>query len=261
MRVARISYSLIAIIVCLAGCSGAPTSPSAVAPAVVSGLAPESALTVTPPRAIGVTRFVAFGDSITWGAMSAFDFGVLYAAANGGYPERLEATLNTLHAPQRFSVFNDGQPGELATNALTRFRTMLTVRRPQAVLLLEGINDVSNGITPSATANGLRQMLDAAALSGVPVLLATMYQTYAVVDPAGGLRTNGATAVPELNQLIRQLAAGRPNVFLVDLELVMRDRRLVGADGVHPEDAGFDVMAATFMNAIVNAFPVRGSFQ
>ena len=92
---------------------------------------------------------VAFGDSITWGAMSAFDASYVYAAASGGYVERLEANLNLLHPPQRFSVFNDGLPGELAISALTRFRTMLTTRRPEGVLLLEGINDLSNGISPS----------------------------------------------------------------------------------------------------------------
>ena len=60
---------------------------------------------------------------------------------------------------------------------------------------------------------------------------------------------------------VRQLASGRINVHLVDLEPVMGTRSLVGADGVHLEDSGFEVMASTFMAAIEAAFPVRGSFQ
>jgi lysophospholipase L1-like esterase len=204
---------------------------------------------------------VAFGDSITWGAMSAFDARYIFAAASGGYVERLEANLNLFHQPQRFSVYNDGLPGELAANALMRFRTMLTTRRPEAVLLLEGINDLSNGASPSTTATAMRQMLDAAAQMGVPVALATMYQTYGVVDPDGNFRDNGAALVPPFNSALRAMALGRPNVLLVDLEATMRDRRFVGDDGVHTTDSGFDVMAATFMTAIERAFPVRGSFQ
>jgi lysophospholipase L1-like esterase len=251
----------------LAGCSKTPTGPTTVAPSAVVGIVPQTSppvpprITIAPPRAIGLTRYVAFGDSITWGATSAFDARFLFAAANGGYVERVQAGLNVFHAPQRFTVFNDGLPGEFATNALPRFRNMLATRRPQAVLLLEGINDLSNDVSIVRTIDGLRQMLDAAALVGVPVLIGTMYQTYAVTDPDGHFRPNGAPFVPAFNAGVRQLASGRLNVHLVDLEPVMGTRSLVGADGVHLEDAGFEVMASTFMAAIEAAFPVRGSFQ
>ncbi len=265
MITARAALLAIVVASVFPACTESPTSPSAVAPAVAvptpTSVAIPPRLTVTPPRAIGLTRYDAFGDSITWGALSAFEGSFAYAMAGGGYVERLEAGLNTFHAPQRFSVFNDGLPGEAAINAVTRFRNMLTTRRPEAVLLLEGINDINNGISVMSVGTALRQMLDAAAFVGVPVLIATMYQTYEVVDPNGRLRTNGATVVPALNAEIRQLAAGRVNVFLVDLEPVMRDRNLVGGDGIHTTEAGFEVMSSTFMTAIEAAFPVRGSFQ
>jgi lysophospholipase L1-like esterase len=267
----RPSAVLIVVSLALAGCSQSPTSPTP-----TSGVAPSASgsqimvaippgLTITPPRALGATRFVAFGDSITWGASSAWysagDVAVYVAAANGGYAERLQASLTLGHPPQTFTMFNEGLPGELAVNALTRFRTMLTTRRPHAVLLLEGINDLSNDISVSRTVGGLRSMLDAAAAVGVPVLLATMYQTYAETSPEGSYRENGAPYVAAFNVAVRQLATGRPNVHLVDLEPAMANRNLVGADGVHLEDAGFDVMAARFQAVIEAAFPVRGSFQ
>jgi lysophospholipase L1-like esterase len=146
-------------------------------------------------------------------------------------------------------------------NALSRFQTMLVTRQPGAVLLLEGANDLSNDISVSATIAGLRAMLDAAAVRGVPVLLATMYQTYAEVSPEGSYRPNGAEAIPAFNVAVRQLAAGRPNVVLVDLEPVMANRAYIGKDGIHLEEAGFEVMTAKFMSVVEAAFPVRGSFQ
>jgi lysophospholipase L1-like esterase len=261
-------FSLSCGVVLLASCSAqTPTSPTATAPGVAIGVAPQASapvpprISVNPPRAIGVTRFVAFGDSITWGATSAWDARFIFAAANGGYAERLQAGLNTYHAPQQFVVFNEGLPGELVLNALSRFRSVLTTRRPEAVLLLEGINDLSNDFAPSRVAAALFQLVDTATAMGIPVVVGTMFQTYSVTDPDGFYRPNGAAFVPTFNQEIRRLAQGRLNVHVVDLEPQMRNRSFVGADGIHLTDSGFEVMASAFMQRIEAAFPVRGSFQ
>jgi lysophospholipase L1-like esterase len=272
MSFRRMVCPVLTLAVFAAGCSQSPTAPTALAldergslsqaASPVSNAATNSASTaINPPRGLGVTRLVAFGDSITFGVMSANDGSYLYASANGGYVEQLEGDLNLLHQPQRFSVTNDGLPGELAVSAVPRFRSMLTTRRPEGVLLLEGINDLSNGFSPSTTVNALRQMLDAAAQIGVPVAIATMYQTYEATHSDGSVRENGAASVPAFNAAVRALVPGRLNVALVDLEPVMRDRQFVGGDGLHPTEAGFDVMASAFRRVIEAAYPVRGSFQ
>ena len=267
MYLARLALWCLVSGVLLAGCSQAPTGPSSIpAPAIV-GIVPQATapvpprLSVNPPRALGATRYLAFGDSITWGATSAWDPRFLFAAANGGYVERLHAGLNQHHSPQQFTVFNEGQPGELTVNAPDRFRLLLTSRRPEVVLLLEGANDLSNEISVSRISSAFQQMRDAATSAGVPILIATMYQTYAVTDPDGNYRHNGAEFVPALNQELRRIAAGRVNVYLVDLEPVMQERALVGTDGIHLTAAGFEAMASAFLDAIEKAFPVRGSFQ
>lgn len=260
------------IILCsaiLTGCSQTPTSPSPTPSQIVLGsqpaltAPPAPRISIAPPRAIGVTRFVAFGDSLTWGAYSSFDPRFLFAAANGGYVERLHAGLNTHHAPQQFVVFNEGRPGEWATGSgtLPRLQAAIVNRQAQAVLLLQGINDLNNNISVSRTVSGLSQLVNAARSVGVPVVIATMFQTYPATYPDGVTRQNAASLVPSFNAHIRQLAAGQLNVHLVDLEPVMRSRAYVGNDGLHPTDAGFQVMASTFMAAIEAAFPVRGSFQ
>jgi lysophospholipase L1-like esterase len=220
-------------------------------------------ITLSPPRAIGLTRFVAFGDSITWGAQSSFDPRFLFAAANGGYVERLQAGLNAYHAPQQFVVFNEGVPGEWATapGTLGRLQAAIRNRQAHAVLLLEGINDLNNDVSVSRTISGLGQLVNAATSLGVPVIVATMFQTYQSTGPDGVVRTNAASVVPAYNAEIRRLVGGRLNVHLVDLEPVMRNRGYVGNDGLHLTDAGFEVLASSFLSAIEAAFPVRGSFQ
>jgi lysophospholipase L1-like esterase len=258
------------LVLLVTGCAQSPTAPTpaAVPASVTIGELPSTSVPVPdrispiPPRALGVTRFLAFGDSITWGATSAWDPRFVFdAAPGGGWPERVAASLNTFHAPQRFTVFNEGLPGELATGALTRFRSLLTSRRPEVVLLLEGINDLANDVSVSRIGTSLRQMLDAATSQGVAVVIATMFPTYPVTDPDGNYRPNGADLVPALNAEIRRIAAGRINVHVVDLESQMRDRNLVGTDGIHLTDAGFSVVASAFVDVIERAFPVRGGFE
>jgi lysophospholipase L1-like esterase len=273
MSFSRQAWFTVVCLVAVSGCSKTPTSPTQTstdaAQIVIGSLpqvttaAPPPRITVAPPRAIGVTRFIAFGDSITWGAQSAYDTRFIFAAASGGYPERLHAGLNAYHAPQQFVVFNEGVPGEWASDprTLPRLRAAIVARQAQAVLLLEGINDLSGGYGVSRTVTALGQLVTAATSMGVPVVIATMFQTYQSTAPDGVVRTNGATEVPAFNSQIRQLVAGRANVYLVDLEPVMRARSYVGNDGIHLTDAGFEVMASSFLAVIEGSFPVRGSFQ
>jgi lysophospholipase L1-like esterase len=270
MCFARVSLLCVVSALLVAGCSKTPTGPTSVSAPVVVGERPQVTdapapprLTIAPPRAIGLTRYVAFGDSITWGAESAYDSRFLFAADGGGYVERLQAGLNTYHAPQQFVVFNEGVPGEWATDPRTpsRMRAAIISRQAHAVLLLEGINDLNGGVGVSRTIAGLGQLVSVANSLGVPVVIATMFPTYESTGPDGVVRTNAASEVPAFNASLRALVAGRPNVFLVDLEPVMRNRAYVGNDGLHPTHAGFEVMASSFLAAIEAAFPVRGSFQ
>jgi lysophospholipase L1-like esterase len=277
MRIGRIAGMFLGVrrFLCLAlacaaflsACAQTPTAPSAAPTGVAVGEVPQTSvpvpprISIAPPRGIGLTRYVAFGDSITWGAISGWDPRFLFAAANGGYVERLKSALDQHHAPQRFTVINEGVPGEFATYALPRFRSMLTSQKPQAVLLLEGVNDLNNDVPVSDIVAALRQMSDAARAVGVPVLLATMYQTYPVTDPMGQFRPNGAENIKAFNSEIRAYVSGRSNLHLVDLYAAINKREYVGADGLHLTDAGFEIVASVFMDRIEEAFPVRGSFQ
>jgi lysophospholipase L1-like esterase len=219
-------------------------------------------LTVDPPGALGALRFVAFGDSITYGVLSSFDGMALFDGSSFSYTVRLERDLNANHRPQQFVVINRGVPAEDVTfSGVRRIASVLTSDRPHALLLLEGINDLSGDVPVSQIAAALQSIVNTSVQRGVPVLLATMYQTYAVERPDGELRTNGADLVPALNQRIRQIAT-QQNVYLVDLYPAFgTNQDYVGGDGLHPTEEGYAVMATTFRRAIERAYPVRGSFQ
>ncbi|MGE0042326.1 MAG: SGNH/GDSL hydrolase family protein [Vicinamibacterales bacterium] len=256
------------LLVAAAACSRTPTGPSPVVPA-----APLGALHVepppvpprvapTPPTALGATRFLAFGDSITAGVLSSFDGMFLYDGSTQSYPTRLQLGLNNYHAPQTFTVINRGIPGEWAQDGARRIQTELSNYRPQGLLLLEGINDLNNSRSISSTVSALGRILDTAALFQVTVIISTMPQTYEITDPNGNVRDNSHTEITAFNDAVRQVAAGRSNVFVVDMYAAFGSNRgLIGGDGLHPNEQGYEVMATTFLQALESAWAVRGSFQ
>ena len=212
-----------------------------------------------PPGALGVTRFVAFGDSITFGTLSSSDGLFLIQVPTHSYPVRLELGLDTYHAPQSFVVANHGKPGENVSSAstFTRYQSVLTSERPQVVLLLEGVNDMNVGIGQTTISNALAQMLDYATVRGIPVMIATMpriYDTPTIDRPDERI-------VP-FNDEVRRLASSRQNVHVVDLYTAFgTNRSLMGGDGLHPTPEGYEVIAATFLAAIESRFPVTRNVQ
>ena len=251
-----------------------PTAPSAVLSrgAVPQAGSPVAADPLPGPNALGATRFMAFGDSITFGTASSFDGAFLFDPVPGTqYPIQLDNLLEAAFATQDFTVDNEGVPGEAAITALSsgRFAQRMAVRRPQAVLLLEGINDLNDPqLSISSIVNALAQMIDIARLYNSTVLVSTMFQSCVAIRPDGSIRENAADRVVPFNTALRAMAAGRQNVYVVDIYGVFGNNcgpngglGLLGGAGLHPTPSGYNVMAGAFSNALRSVFAVRGSYQ
>jgi lysophospholipase L1-like esterase len=117
---------------------------------------------------------------------------------------------------------------------------------------MEGTNDVGLRDTRvlTQTIANLRNMLNQAMSRNVVPYLATVPPM--VRDRQ---RTLGATTVPFLNTLIRQLAA-ESGVTLVDVAAAfggdgpLDNSSLIGADGLHPTEAGYQVIASAFFDRL-----------
>jgi acyl-CoA thioesterase I len=253
-----------------AGCSTAtPTSPSAGPSSVIVGAASQetpsvpASLIPTPPQALGATRFLAFGDSITAGALSEFDGGFIMGDSANAYPTLLLSMLSQYNAPQVFAVVNTGVPGETARVGVDRLPGVLNTHRPQVVLLLEGINDLNFDVPLTQVAGNVLTLVQTARLFNCTVLVATMPQTYYSVDPTSGrIRYNSTEKIRPFNDEVRRLVSGLQNVHIVDIFSAFgSDRSLIGGDGLHPSPAGYQRMAQVFHQRVSQIFPVRGSLQ
>lgn len=225
-----------------------------------------------PVNAVGATRFLAFGDSITQGVLSSFDGSVLFdPPAGSDYPSQLDSLLEATFTTQDFTVDNYGVGGDEIGNALAngRLNNALAVTRPQGLLLLMGINDLNSGKTVTTVVGYLQQAIDLARVYNATVLVATMFQTCVTTDPTSGrVRTNSYDRIVSFNNALRAMAAGRQNVHVVDIYAAFghncgddRGINLLGGDGLHPSSSGYSVMASVFGQAIRDRFAVRGSFQ
>jgi len=222
------------------------------------------------PSSLGATRFLAFGDSITWGSLSAYDASFLYDAGPWAYPPRLKQALDFFHpgpagqTPRTYTVVNAGEPGEWASVGEGRIQSEITAHRPHGLLLLEGINDLANEQSISQTITALGHIINTARANNVTVLIATMFQTYETCVPPENVecRDNARQLVVPFNDAIRQLATGRQNVYIVDLYAALgTNHAYVGADGLHPNEAGYERIATTFLARIEAVFGIRSSFQ
>jgi lysophospholipase L1-like esterase len=221
---------------------------------------------VTPPSVrITRTRFLAFGDSLTAGEINVpitdsrrgeTNYG-LVIVPSASYPSLLATMLRTRYASQAaiIEVVNAGLPGEWAEDAVLRLPGVLTTNRPEAVLLLHGINDLSangaNGVNSAARA--IDTMSQAVRARGARLFLATLPPSR-----PGGLRTVPTQLIMSLNSRIRTTATGE-GAALVDVypEFLSDITRLVGIDGAHLTEAGYQKLAELFFDAIRNDLEAR----
>jgi len=245
---------------------------------------------VLPQPKLSVTSFLAFGDSLTWGedgrdAASVTSVGQhIYAQLVGQtYPDDLLAALRARYMQQQVSVTNAGCPGESLSDpgrfsdkanclgvreddpsAFRRLTSLVSIHRWDAVLLMEGSNDVNTAsgdstVLPIAIGY-LRQMIETAKGGGMRVIVATVPP---MVPPGVGGRAKGYLVVPKFNDMVRALATSE-SVPLADVYGAFGSDApsLIGFDGLHPNAAGYQRIADTFFATIkssleTNTTPTR----
>ncbi len=187
------------------------------------------------------TRCKAFGDSITAGV------GDDPERKASGYPPRLEALVPGL------VVDNRGVGAERTPEGLARIEGVLA-EPGDCLLLMEGTNDLSRGISPETTLFNLDRMATRAADAGWTPWHATLIPRLlnARVDPNN-------VENQDLAQAIRRLAAQRGRGLVDPFEAFSTRPRLFREyyypgeeDPVgHPNGSGYDLLAKVFADVLL----------
>jgi len=225
---------------------------------------------VQPPPRIRTTRFVVFGDSMSDGVLGFAPSALGDAGPPVGYAFKLRALLVDRYTAQTFSVTDEGVGGETVVRwspiqrsvGVERLPAVLNRDAPEVLLVLEGVNDLNGGddATLAAMVSGLRSMVRLATGRGIVVFLGTL-----LPQRPGGFRAFSPGAIVPANNQIRGIALAEGAV-LVDLYQTFAGQTdtLIGPDGLHPNDAGYQKMAETFFTAIRARFevpPIAPTFQ
>jgi lysophospholipase L1-like esterase len=190
-----------------------------------------------PPRR-GEERVVFMGDSIVEGWAPHF------AAMFPGKPYAAR-----------------GISGQTTPQMLVRFRQDVIALKPRVVVILAGTNDIAGNTGPATLEmiqDNLSSMTELAQANGIRVVLASVlpafrYRWRPELEPA--------PIIVALNTWIRDYAVSHGAVYL-DFHTAVADQRRglrsdLSADGVHPHEAGYRVMAPLAERAIAQALRRR----
>jgi lysophospholipase L1-like esterase len=195
------------------------------------------------------TRFLAFGDSMTAGEVTApmgATSGPMAVVPAASFPSQLQARLRARYPRQagELVVTNAGRPGELIGSALPRLAEILANSQTQAVLFCHGYNDLldfgAGAVNPAIARYDA--LAKEARRRGARVFIALLPPPI-----AGRQRSVPDSVVRDFNGGLRQIAAGEGAV-VVDLYTALSADvgRYIGVDGHHPTEAGYARIAEEF---------------
>lgn len=187
-----------------------------------------------PPPAPGEDRVVYIGDSITE------SWATYFPALFPGKP----------YIPRGIS-------GQTTPQILVRFRQDVVQLKPRVVVILAGTNDIAGNTGPSSLEmiqHNLASMAEIARANGIRVVLSSVLPANDYPWKRG---LEPAPKIVALNSWIRRYAEETGAVYL-DYHSAMVDARgglraELTADGVHPNAAGYAVMAPLAAAAIARA--------
>jgi lysophospholipase L1-like esterase len=169
------------------------------------------------------------------------------------YPFKLQTMLTERYSAQTIQVFNSGFAGRLASEDRSRLDDALSDAQPQVLLLMEGANDLNapfadgEGVNArvTATMGAMEDMVRDAVRLGVHVMLATLPP-----QRAGGTPNRGGAAafLTRYNDALKDMAA-KKGAEIVDM-YAQFPISLIGEDGLHPTEAGYERMAAIWLEAL-----------
>jgi lysophospholipase L1-like esterase len=182
---------------------------------------------------------VAMGDSTTAGTPGWKS--PLESPPSGSGDETSQYAYWLMRDRPDWEVLNRGVNGERTDEIRARFSRDVVAGRPDAVVIIGGVNDVYQGRPAAHAIEHLRAMYEAGMAAGIAVIAGT-------IVPYNTATADQNARMHEINDWIRQHAAATPGLAFVDTRAAVAapgepDRLLESPDDLHPSPAGYRRMA------------------
>ncbi|WP_431854601.1 SGNH/GDSL hydrolase family protein [Azospirillum sp.] len=196
-------------------------------------------------------RIVAIGSSSTAGA-GASD-------AEHSYPARLSHYLHQIFPRADVTVLNKGANGEVGTDMLARFQRDVIDQKPDLVVWQVAANSVLRNLDPAGAERIIRDGVRRLKAAGLDVVLMDLQYSPAMLEKP--VHTDmqariARVAAEEGVGLFRRFALMRGWVLASNAAIP----DLVGPDGIHHNDFGYDCIARALAGSIQEAAGL-GSIQ
>ena len=166
---------------------------------------------------------------------------------------------------RRYGKFFPGKPyvnrgigGQTTPQMLIRFRPDVIALAPKVVVILAGTNDIAGNTEPTTLEgieDNLTSMAELAKVNGIRVVLASVMPVCDYIRPQTERRP--PEKIKALNAWIKDYAAKNGLVFLDYYSALLDDQQMfkkeLTYDGLHPNDAGYEVIAPEAEKAIAAA--------
>jgi lysophospholipase L1-like esterase len=185
----------------------------------------------------GENRVIFFGDSIT-------DFWKL-----------------DQYFPGKTTYINRGIGGQTTPQMLVRFRQDVIDLNPKVVIILAGTNDLAGNTGPMRNEDieaNYKSFADLARVNHIHVIFASVLPVHNYTDKAKDFYAQRPPSrILELNTWLKNYSSNNRLVYLDYFSALVDDKGLLkkelADDGLHPNDAGYKIMAPLAEAAIVKA--------
>jgi lysophospholipase L1-like esterase len=181
---------------------------------------------------------VAMGDSTTAGTPGWKSR--IEAPPDGAGNQMSQYAYWLVQSHPDWRVINQGVNGERSDQIRARFDRDVLRERPDAVVIIAGVNDVYQGRPVSHVIEQLTAMYDLSRSAGIPVVAGT-------IIPYNTATADQNARMHEINDWIRKTADGKA-IHFVDTRAAAAapgnvDRLFESPDDLHPSPAGYRRMA------------------
>jgi lysophospholipase L1-like esterase len=160
---------------------------------------------------------------------------------------------------------NRGISGQTTPQMLVRFQQDVIDLHPKVVLILAGTNDIAGNTGPMRTEDieaDLASMAELAEAHGIAVVLASVLPVHNYTPTSLDFFAQRPMArILEVNRWVKDYCAKNGIVYLDYFSAVVDEKGLLkkdlAQDGLHPNDAGFKIMAPLAEAAIAKAVSGR----